>query len=140
MARPNTKPGPATPRTECSLSTGSSGGRSRPEPTFHNLIDPSVHPEARVLLSGVKASEKTPPLCPVRTSRSAPVREMSQRLTVRSPLPDASIRPPSRNATVDTRFAWPFSVVHASPVATSHSLTVLEFDAARYRPSGEKDT
>src|SRR6478672_11772278 len=65
---------------------------------------------------------------------------MSQSLTVRSPLPDASILPPSRNATDDTRFEWPFSVIEASPVATSHSLTVFEFDAARYRPSGEKDT
>ena len=65
---------------------------------------------------------------------------MSQSLTVRSMLPDASVRPPSRNATDHTRFEWPFSVAHASPVSTIHSLTVFEFDAARYRPSGEKDT
>src|SRR4051794_33893303 len=139
MESPKTKPGPATPRTACSLSGTSSGGRCRPDATSHSLIELSELPDARVLPSGVKAREDTPPWCPVRTSRSAPAREMSQSLTVRSPLPDASVRPPSRNATEDTRFEWLFSVVHASPVATTHSLTVLEFDAARYRPSGEKD-
>ena len=37
-------------------------------------------------------------------------------------------------------FEWPFSVAQASPVSTIHSLTVLELDAARIGPSGEKDT
>ena len=34
---------------------------------------------------------------------------------------------------------WPLSVARTSPVSTSHSLTVFELPAVRYRPSGEKE-
>ena len=82
-----------------SLTSGTPSWAScRPVATSHLLIRPSDPPETRVWPSGVKASDSTLPECAVRTSRSARACATSQSLTVRSSLPDASIRPPSRNA------------------------------------------
>src|SRR5262249_47491367 len=102
--------------------------------------EPSDAPEMRVWPSGVKASDSTLSGCAVSTSRSLSASATSQNLTVRSSLPDASIRPPSRNVVQNTPLEWPLSTARDSPLSTSHSLTVLERPAARYRPLGENES
>src|SRR5262249_36291190 len=130
----------ARPTTGLLTSGILSGASGPPVATSHLLIRPSDPPEKRVRPSGAKASDSTPPECAWSTSRSARACATSQNLTDRSSLPDASIRPPSRNAVHHTWLEWPLSVARASPPSTSHSLIVLALPDARYRPSGENET
>ena len=66
--------------------------------TSHSLIVPSALPEARVLPSGLYATNRTTSVCPLRVARSLPVCT-SHSLTVLSWLPEASVLPSGLNAT-----------------------------------------
>jgi hypothetical protein len=79
-----------------------------PVPASHRLTVP-YDADASELPSGEKARELIPLEWPLRVCRrTAPVLEVSQRLTVLSHDADASISPSREKATARTEPEWPF--------------------------------
>src|SRR5262245_26298035 len=107
-----------------------------PVATSHSLTVWSWLPEASVLPSGLYATERTQPVCPLRVACSSPV-AASHSLTVWSSLPEASVLPSGLYATDRTQPVCPLRVARSLPVVTSHSLTVLSpLPEASVLPSG----
>src|SRR4051812_12154507 len=82
------------------------------------LIVLSLLAEARVLPSGVKATERTQSWCPSRVAASCRVAR-SQSLTVLSALAEARIFPSGEKANDQMPPACPLSEARRLPVATS---------------------
>src|SRR5262249_6671076 len=96
--------------------------------------------EARVLPSGEKASDQTPPACPRVGRISRPV-ATSQRQTRPSSSPEASVRPSrekAREAIGAPRWVW--SSRTTLPVAAFHRTISPCRLPATVLPSGEKQT
>ena len=93
-------------------------------------------PPARILPSGLKATEITQPYPPPGIAVHLPV-ATSQSLVVESKLPVASVLPSGWNATDTTAFVWPAKTVCSLPVATSQMRHVLSWLPVAMRlPSG----
>ena len=109
-----------------------------PVATSHSRTVPSSLPLARVLPSGLNATEQTASVWPVSGLPIGWPVATSHNRTVPSSLPLARVLPSGLNATETTLPVWPVSGLPIwRPVATSHSRTVPSaLPLARVLPSG----
>src|SRR5207247_843881 len=89
--------------------------------TSHSLTVWSTLPEASILPSALKATEKTGHGYPLRVTRPSPL-AASHSLIVLSALALAMVLPSGLKTTEVTNPVWLLRVTRSCPVATSHSL------------------
>src|SRR5205807_2211793 len=84
-------------------------------------------PEARILPSGLKATDVTGKLCPLRVAVIFPL-FTSHSLIVLSSLPQASAWPSGLNATEEAGAPCPLRVASSLPVATPQTSIVMPLE------------